>query len=488
MTKTTAANYDVIVLGAGPAGENVADRAVRGGLTVAIVEDELVGGECSYWACMPTKALLRSSAALEAAKRVGGAREAITGRLDVTAVLERRNSFASSWKDDGQVSWLESAGIELHRGWGRLAGDRQVEVTDPGGGTTHLAANHAVVIATGSSAVRPPIRGLADVPVWTNREAVAVQDVPGRIAIVGGGVVGSEMATAFARLGSQVTLLARDGVLPTNEPFAGELVTDALKEMGVTVDVGNGVVGARREPDDSTVLTLENGSEVHTDQVLVAVGRAPNTDDVGLDHVGLPPGSWLPVDETLRVVGRDGAPLAGGWLYAVGDVNRRALVTHQGKYQARIAGDAIVARAAGRPVDDEPWGWHAATADDRTVPQVVFTDPEVAAVGLTAARAEDEGYRIRVVDYDLGSVAGGTLHADGYHGRARMVVDEDRQVIIGMTLVGPDVGELLHAATVAIAGEIPLKRLWHAVPAFPTLSEVWLRLLEAYGRPGPAAF
>jgi dihydrolipoamide dehydrogenase len=252
--------------------------------------------------------------------------------------------------------------------------------------------------------------------------------------------------------------------------------------MGVTVVLGNAVVGARRERDGSTALTLDDGSEELTDQVFLAVGRAPNTEDIGLDHVGVPPGSWLPVDETLRVVGSDGRPLGGGWLYAVGDVNRRALLTHQGKYQARIAGDAIVARAAGRPVDDEPWGWHAATADDRSVPQVVFTDPEVAAVGRTAARAETEGFRVRVVDHDLDAVAGAALHADGYHGRARMVVDEDRQVLIGMTVVGPDVAELLHAATIAITGEVPLKRLWHAVPAFPTISEVWLRLLEAYGR------
>jgi dihydrolipoamide dehydrogenase len=257
--------------------------------------------------------------------------------------------------------------------------------------------------------------------------------------------------------------------------------------MGVTVSLNQGVTEARRQPDGSTALTLDDGTELQTDQVFLAVGRGPNTDDLRLESIGLEPGSWLSVDETMRVLDDHESPLDDGWLYAVGDVNRRALVTHQAKYQARAAGDAIVARAADRTVDDEPWGWHAATADSRFVPQVIFTDPEVAAVGLTAAQAEHEGYRTRVVDYDLGSIAGAVLHADAYSGQARMVVDEDRQVIIGMTLVGPDVAELLHAATIAVTGEIPLKRLWHAVPAFPTISEVWLRLLEGYGRPDPAS-
>jgi pyruvate/2-oxoglutarate dehydrogenase complex dihydrolipoamide dehydrogenase (E3) component len=478
-------SFDVIVVGGGPAGENVGDRAVRGGLSVAIVEAELVGGECSYWACMPTKALLRSTAALHAAQQLPGAREAITSPLDVDAILRRRDRFASGWKDDGHVNWLQSAWIELLRGSGRLTGPRTVQVTDVQGETTQLAARHAVVIATGSSALVPPIPGLADVPVWTNREAVAVRTVPDRLAIIGGGPVAAEMATAFARLGSTVTMLARDGVLPANEPFAGELVTQALKDMGVTIDLGNGVTAARLDDDGSTVLTLDNGTELQTDQVFVAVGRRPNTHDLGLSHIGLEPGTWLSVDETMRVVDAHGDLHEDGWLYAVGDVNHRALLTHQGKYQARAAGDAIVARANGQNVDDSQWGWHTATADTQTVPQVIFTDPEVAAVGLTATQAELHGYMTRVVDYDLGSVDGAALHADGYTGYARMIVDEDREVLLGATFVGPDVAELLHAATIAIAGEVPLKRLWHAVPAFPTISEVWLRLLEGYGRPGP---
>lgn len=474
--------YDVIVIGAGPVGENVADRVVRGGLTAAIVERELVGGECSYWACMPTKALLHSATALRAARRLPGAREAVTGDLDAAAVLRRRDSFASDWKDDGQVSWLESAGIALYRGQGRFASARIVEVTGADGVVTSITARHAVVVATGSSALLPDVTGLREAAPWTSREAAAASEVPGRLAVLGGGVVASEMATAFAGLGSAVTVLARDGLLSRAEPFAGERVAQSLREAGVSVRLDAEAASVSRDGDGTVHITLTDGEQVEADELLVAIGRTPNTRDIGLDRIGLKPGVWLTVDDTLWVVGEDGEPVGDGWLYAAGDVNRRALLTHQGKYQARAVGDVIVARARGEAADDRPWGRHVATADERAVPQVVFTDPEVASVGLTAAAAEAAGLRIRVIDYDLAAVAGAALHADGYQGHARMVVDEDRKVIVGFTLVGPDVAELLHAATIAVVGEVPLDRLWHAVPAFPTVSEVWLRLLEAYGR------
>ncbi len=477
-----ATTYDVIVIGAGPVGENVADRVVQGGLTAAIVERELVGGECSYWACMPTKALLRSAAALRAARQVPGAREAVTGDLDVAAVLRRRDSFASHWKDDGQVAWLEQAGIALHRGQGRITSARTVEVTGENAVRTSLTARHAVVIATGSGALVPDLAGLREAAPWTSREAVAASAVPRRLAIIGGGVVASEMATAFAALGASVTMLARDGVLPLAEPFAGERVIESLREAGVAVRLGAEVGSVRRDDDGTVHLTLTDGGQVEADELLVAIGRTPNTQDIGLENAGLTPGAWLTVDDTMRVVGQDGAPIGDGWLYAAGDVNRRVLLTHQGKYQARAVGDVIVARAKGEAVEDGRWGRHAATADERAVPQVVFTEPEIASVGLTAAAAEAAGLRIRVVDHDLGAIAGSALQAEDYRGHSRMVVDEDRKVIVGFTLVGPDVAELLHAATIAVVGEVPLDRLWHAVPAYPTVSEVWLRLLEAYGR------
>jgi dihydrolipoamide dehydrogenase len=471
----SAREYDVIVIGAGPVGENVADRVVQGGLTAVIVEAELVGGECSYWACMPSKALLRSGAALRAARAVDGARQAVTGDLDVAAVLRRRNGLTHDWNDSSQVEWLQGAGIDLVRGHGALTGVKAVQVTAADGTTTDLVARSAVVVATGSAALLPDIPGLADVEPWTSREATSAQTVPASLAILGGGVVGVEMATAYVSFGTEVTLIARSTLLAGLEPFAGDLVTTALREQGVDVRLGVELSSAARD-DAGVVLTLSDGEEIVAEEVLVATGRVPRTGDIGLETVGLEPGSWMTVDETLRVPGSE-------WLYATGDVNHRALLTHQGKYQARAAGDVIVARATGGTVDDAPWGVHVATADNDAVPQVTFTDPEVASVGLTAAAAEKAGRRIRVLDYDLSWVAGASEMSDDYRGQARAIVDEDRGTLIGATFVGPDIAELLHSATIAIVGEVPLTRLWHAVPSYPTVSEVWLRLLEAYGRP-----
>ncbi|WP_409061188.1 dihydrolipoyl dehydrogenase family protein [Streptomyces sp. SYP-A7185] len=472
---TDSKTYDVVVLGAGPVGENVADRARAGGLSVAIVESELVGGECSYWACMPSKALLRPVIARADARKVPGLRQSVQGPLDAAAVLAHRDYYTSHWKDDGQVGWLESIGVELYRGHGRIAGTRQVTVSGSDGTEQTLTARHAVAVCTGTRAALPDLPGLAEVKPWTSREATSADHVPGRLAVVGGGVVAVEMATAWQALGSQVTLLVRgeDGLLPRMEPFAGELVTKALTEAGAEVRTGVSVTAVRRE-NGTVTATLSSGDTLEADEILFATGRAPRTDDLGLETIGMDPGSWLPVDESLRVQGSD-------WLYAVGDANHRALLTHQGKYQARVAGAAITARAQGVPLlETDRWGAHSATADHDAVPQVVFTDPEAASAGLTLAEAEAAGRRVRAVDYDMAGVAGAGLYADGYEGRARMIVDLDREVLLGVTFVGPGVGELIHSATVAIAGEVPIDRLWHAVPAYPTVSEVWLRLLETY--------
>jgi dihydrolipoamide dehydrogenase len=466
--------YDVVVLGAGPVGENVADRARAAGLSTAVVESELVGGECSYWACMPSKALLRPVIAQADARRLPGLRESVQGPLEAPAVLARRDEYTSHWKDDGQVGWLEAIGADLFRGKGRLAGPRRVTVTGPDGTEHVLTARHAVAVCTGTRAALPDLPGLADVDPWTSREATSAQKVPGRLAVVGGGVVAAEMATAWQALGSQVTMLVRgSGLLPRMEPFAGELVMQALVEAGADVRTGVSVKGVTRE-GGTVVITLDDGSTLESDEILFATGRAPRTEDIGLETVGFEPGSWLPVDDSLRVEGST-------WLYAVGDVNHRALLTHQGKYQARIAGAAIAARAQGVPLlETDRWGAHAATADHSAVPQVVFTDPEAGSAGLTLAQAEAAGHRVRAVDYDIASVAGAGLYGDGYRGRARMIVDLDREILLGVTFVGPGVGELVHSATVAVAGEVPIDRLWHAVPSYPTVSEVWLRLLETY--------
>lgn len=467
--------YDLIIIGGGAVAENVADRAVQGGLTAVLIESELVGGECSYWACMPSKALLRSGIALRAAQNVEGTKQAITGDLDVEAVLKRRDSFTHDWDDSSQVEWVEGAGIDLIRGHGRLTGEKSVAVEAQDGTITKLTARHAVVVSTGSDPALPGIPGLAEASPWTPREATSAKVIPESLAIIGGGVVGVEMATAYASFGCRVILIARTGLLTGQEDFAGELVGASLEKLGVDLRLGISPTAALRDGDTVT-LDLSDGSQVTAAEVLVATGRQPRTSDIGLDTVGIKPGDWLKVDDTLLVEGTD-------WLYATGDVNHRALLTHQGKYQARAAGDVIAARAKGGTVDDAPWGTHVATADREAVPQVTFSDPEVASVGLTSTAAAKAGYETRVVDYDLGWVAGASLQADGYAGKARMVVDEKRKVLLGVTFVGQDVSELLQAATIAIVGEVPIDRLWHAVPAYPTMNEVWLRLLETYGRP-----
>jgi pyruvate/2-oxoglutarate dehydrogenase complex dihydrolipoamide dehydrogenase (E3) component len=464
--------YDVVVLGAGSTGENVADIAVRGGLTAVLVEDELVGGDCSYWACTPSKALLRGTEVLAEAHAVDGARQAVTGDQDVAATLGRRDWFTGNWNDAGQIEWVDGAGIDLIRGTGRLAGERTVVVTADDGSETRLTARHAVAVCTGSVAAVPPIEGLADVGPWLPREATSAKEAPNRLLILGGGFVGCEMATAWQALGSQVTLLQRDGrLLPNEEPAAGEAVAKALRESGVDVRLDTDVMAARRE--DGNVVLSCTGGEVRGDEVLVAVGRAARTGDLGLETVGLQPGSYLDVDDTLRV---DGVP----WLYGVGDANGRRQLTHMGKYQARQAGNAIVARARGEEVDTSDWSPFVATADAAATPSAVFTVPQVASVGRTAAEAEEAGLPHRVVEYPIGSVSGAALFADGYEGTAIAVVDTEREVLLGMTFIGPGVVELLHAATIAVVGEVPISRLWHAVPAYPTLSEIWLRLLETY--------
>jgi pyruvate/2-oxoglutarate dehydrogenase complex dihydrolipoamide dehydrogenase (E3) component len=464
--------FDAVVIGAGPTGEIAAGRLADGGLRVALIEDDVVGGECSFYACMPSKALLRPGEILAETRRIPGAAEAVTGELDVPAVLSRRDEVIHDLDDSGQLPWLEAKGITLFRGVGRLDGERRVGVGDD-----VLRAARAVVLASGSTALIPPIPGLADAAAWTNREITTLKQPPASLIILGGGVVGVEMAQAWNSLGTCVTVVeALDRLIAREEPIAGEQVRSALQAAGVEVSLGvkaTAVHGRAATGDDAdatlradpphgmVTVELADGRTVTAEHLLVAIGRHPHTDRLGLDTVGLNPGRSVEVDDRLQVPGHE-------WLYAVGDVNGRALLTHAGKYQARIAADNILGRAA------------TAFADGPRSPRVIFTDPQVAAVGDTLAAAQNAGRRVEAIDLDTAGTAGASFVGKDTAGTSRFVIDLDRQVLVGVTYVGFEVADFLQAATVAVVGEVPLHRLAHAIAPFPTRSELWLKLIEAF--------
>jgi pyruvate/2-oxoglutarate dehydrogenase complex dihydrolipoamide dehydrogenase (E3) component len=467
--------FDVVVVGAGPVGETAAARAVRNGMTAAVVERRLAGGECQHYGCIPSKALLWPVVLAAEVSRMPGLQ--LRGPIDAAPVLSRRDKFVDYQKDFTAVRLIEEMPATFFRGQGRLAGPRRVEVTDADDAVRALTARHAVVLATGSDPFIPDVPGLRQAHPWTNREATDVHEVPKRLVVIGGGPVGCEMSHALHALGAQQTtmLVLDDHLLPRHEPFAGELVADSFRESGIDVRLGHWAARVERPVAGGPVTVhADDGAVIEADEILVATGRRPNVAQIGLETVGLAPDGPISVEATMQAT-----EVPDGWLYAVGDVNGRNLLTHMGKYQARVCADVIAARAEGLPEDRPAL---RDTADDRGAPQAIFTDPEVCSAGRTEAEARGDGCRVRTVECDIAKVPGAALQADGYTGRVKAVFDEDTRVLLGLTLVGPAVVDHLHAATIAVTAEVPLEKLWHAVPAFPTVSEFWLKLLEQYGR------
>lgn len=456
--------FDVIVIGAGPAGEVLAGRTAAAGLSTAIVEERLVGGECGFYACMPSKALLHPGQALDEIRHVPGAREAAGGQLAVQAVLDNRDSIISDLDDADQLPWLEDNDISLYRGHGHIAGQRRVVVGDD-----ELCAKIAVVIAIGSEPTLPEVPGLSQANPWANREATTSKVVPGRLLIVGGGVVGAEMAQAYTSLGTEVTVLERGAqLLAKEEPWAAEQVAARLREQGAEILLEAVVTKVDRPGGTGEVtVQLQDGRSFTGDELLVASGRHIDSDKLGLDTIGLKPGrhGYLAVDEHLRIPGHD-------WLWVIGDANGRALLTHMAKHQARVTADRITGKSNAALWD---------RADGAGAPRVTFTEPQVAAVGLTAQTAHDAGIDVQIVSVGTSANAGGTFWGAGSEGTSQLVIDKHRRIVVGATFTGSEVQDMLQAATFAVVGELTLEQLWHGIAPFPTRSEVWLHLLEATG-------
>jgi pyruvate/2-oxoglutarate dehydrogenase complex dihydrolipoamide dehydrogenase (E3) component len=442
-TASVPNDVDVIVVGMGPAGEHVAGTLAERGLTVVGIESDLVGGECPYWGCIPSKMMIRAANLLQEARRIPGYAGAVTVTPDWTPVAERiRDSATDDWNDQVAVDRFVGKGGYFVRGRGKLVGPKTVEVN----GMT-ISAAVGVVLGTGTSPAVPPIPGLTDVDFWTNREAVSAKELPASLIVLGAGAIGAEIAQVMGRFGTNVTVVeALDRVLPNEEPEVGALIAETWAAEGITAHVGVRATGVRQD-GSNTVVTLDDGTELSAERLLVATGRRVNVAGLGLSTVGFA--------DDVRHVTVDEHMVAGDGLWAVGDVTAVGMFTHVGMYQANIA----IASILGEP--------HAA-ADYSAMSRATFTDPEVGSVGMTEAQAIQAGCTITALVQNVAHTTRGWLHGPGNEGLIKIVIDTDRNVIVGATTVGPHGGEVIAFLALAVHAKIPVTTLRQMIYAYPT--------------------
>jgi pyruvate/2-oxoglutarate dehydrogenase complex dihydrolipoamide dehydrogenase (E3) component len=446
--------YDAYVIGGGPAGTVCAGELADGGMKVGLAERELVGGECSYWACIPSKTLLRPGEAFEGARHAPGAREAVTGSIDVKAALEWRNFQVSDWSDEipSEAGWLRDKGIDLHRGSARITEPGKIVVGD------EQIETERIVIATGSDPIIPPVDGLKDVDYWTNRGATGMKEVPESIIVLGGGPVGVELAQALRRFGAEVALVEGNRLLAREGRGAADAIGQQLESEGIDIHVG---VHAEQVTSNGSGVTvrLDDGASLSAEKILVATGRSPRVKDLGLDVIGLDPDArQVEVDEQLRTKADN--------VWAIGDATGVALFTHVGKYQARVAAAVMLGKDA--------------RADYRALPRVTFSDPQVAGAGMTEDQAEEKGIDVASGRAEIGSVARTSTYTRDYDkvpGFLTLLADRSRGVLVGAYAVGPEAGEWLQQATVAIRAEVPVAVLRDVIQPFPSFSEIFVNAL-----------